>query len=512
MDLNMSLSEKRLLAALPKDGSSISAAQLVQSGFASETEIMQAAGAPQRHGLVEINEERETLHALSAEGLRFQKAGLPERRAAEALHKAGGKLNLAELGPKAGLDGAEVNVAVGWLRKKGWATMEKGPGGVTVALTGGRPAQGMDEVVLLDLGATPKATREPGAIALLAQRGGLLVETIRTNRRLILTKGGQQFSQGIKADDVLGAEVNQITPELIAKWATMSAVEKAKHHLRPFDFNVPVAVPSPGKAHPLTHIITEIRSIFWSMGFSEIAGDYVESAYWNMDALFIPQDHPARDMQDTFYLSEPAKVPVAKADLNRGEAVHTGGGGTGSLGWGGTFDRNISQKALLRTHTTNTTIRYLAEHFHGVKEPLDVHRVFGLGRVFRKETMDATHLPEFTQIEGIVVEPGVTFNTLVGLCRHFFKEIGFPQVRFRPAYFPYTEPSMEIEVFYNNRWMELGGCGVFRPEVTKPLGVPGNVLAWGFGLERLAMMRLGLKDIRDLYISDVQWLRETPVR
>ncbi|MES2155785.1 MAG: phenylalanine--tRNA ligase subunit alpha [bacterium] len=512
MELNLAAAEKRLLAALPKDGSAMSPAQLVAAGFSSETEVMQAAGAPQRHGLVDVKEERETLHSLSKEGLKFQTAGLPERRAAEALHAAGGQLSLAELGPKAGLDAGEVNVAAGWLRKKGWATMEKGPAGVTVRLVGGRPAQGMDEVVLLDLGATPKATREPGAIAMLAQRGGLLVETVRVQRSLALTKAGQAFAKGLKPDDVAGIEVNQVTPELIAKWAALTPAERARQHLRPFDFNVAVTVPTPGKAHPLTHILTEIRSIFWSMGFSEIAGDYVESAFWNMDALFIPQDHPARDMQDTFYLAEPASVAVAKADLDRGEAVHTKGGGTGSTGWGGAFDRSVSQKAMLRTHTTNTTIRYLAEHFHNVKAPKDVHRVFGLGRVFRKETMDATHLPEFTQIEGIVVEPGVTFNTLVGLCRHFFKEIGFPQVRFRPAYFPYTEPSMEIEVFYNGRWMELGGCGVFRPEVTQPLGVPGNVLAWGFGLERLAMMRLGLKDIRDLYISDVKWLRETPVR
>ena len=135
----------------------------------------------------------------------------------------------------------------------------------------------------------------------------------------------------------------------------------------------------------------------------------------------------------------------------------------------------------------------------------------GLGKVFRKETMDATHLPEFYQIEGIVTEPDATFDMLMGLCRTFFTAMGFPEVRFRPAYFPYTEPSMEIDVWYNDKWMELGGCGVFRPEVTEPLGVEHPVLAWGFGLERLAMMRLGLKDIRDLYISDVRWLKEQPL-
>ena len=503
LEIPLSLAEKRLLLALPADGLPVAAGQV--PGFGSETEALQAAGAPVRHGLVAVEEEAETQHSLSPEGLRYQKVGLPERRAAAALHAAGGRLPLSELGAKAGLDATEANVAVGWLRKKGWASMEKGPAGTVVALKGGVPPQGMDEVVLLDLGATPKSAREPNAIAQLASRGGLLVEHARTRRRLRLTPEGQRLVRTMDRAALAQTEVNQVTPELVAKWATLSPQERARHVLRPFDLGLPVAPQFPGKAHPLTHILSEIRGIFWSMGFQEIAGDYVESAHWNMDALFIPQDHPARDMQDTFYLAEPSRIDVSKADLERVAAVHERGGGTGSAGWGSAFDRDVSQKALLRTHTTNTTIRYLAEH------PKDVTKVFGLGRVFRKETMDATHLPEFTQIEGIVTEPGCTFNTLVGLCKHFFAAMGFPKVRFRPAYFPYTEPSMEIDVFYNGRWMELGGCGIFRPEVTKPLGVPHNVLAWGFGLERLAMMRLGLKDIRDLYISDVQWLRETPV-
>lgn len=501
MTVPLSLPERRLLLALPADGTPIPAARLVPEPFASETEALQATGGPERHGLVRIEEATETLHALTAEGLDHQKAGLPERRAAEALHAAGGRLPMAELPAKAVLSSQEVPVALGWLKRKGWATLEKG----AVALAQGRPPQGLDEEVLRGLTAIPSPGRQPNAIAQLVSRG-IAAETVRTRRSLALTPAGRAARAALRPEDAAGAEVSQVTPDLVARWATMTRGEKDRTHLRPFEFGLPVAPQHPGKAHPLTHILAEIRGIFWSMGFSEIAGDYVESAYWNMDALFIPQDHPAREMQDTFYLETPAALEVPKAELDRAEAVHVRGGGTGSTGWGGAFDRAVSQRALLRTHTTNTTIRYLAQATPGV------HKVFGLGRVFRKETMDATHLPEFTQIEGIVVEPGATFNTLVGLCRHFFRQMGFPEVRFRPAYFPYTEPSMEIEVWYNNRWMELGGCGVFRPEVTRPVGVEGNVLAWGFGLERLAMMRLGLKDIRDLYVSDIQWLRETPVR
>lgn len=504
VNLNLSLAEQRLLLALPGDGREVAVASLVPP-FGSETEALQAAGAPQRHGLVQLHEDPETLHALSPEGLSYRAEGLPERRAATAIEAAGGRLALAELAARSGIPAQLANVAVGWLRKKDWAVLEKGPAGATLVLAHGAPPVGPDEQVLQDLTGEPRPGRHPAAIALLAQRGGILVESVRTRRRLQLTEVGRRFVATLPRAALDAVEVNQITPELLARWATMTPHERAKQHLRPFEFGVPVAVPAPGKAHPLTHILSEIRAIFWSMGFQEIAGDYVESAHWNMDALFIPQDHPAREMQDTFYLSQPASIAVEAKVLDRSAAVHETGGGTGSIGWGGRFDRDVSQKALLRTHTTNTTIRHLAAN------PKQDLKVFGLGRVFRKETMDATHLPEFTQIEGIVTEPGATFDTLVGLCRHFFARMGFPEVRFRPAYFPYTEPSMEIDVFYNGRWMELGGCGIFRPEVTQPLGVRNNVVAWGFGLERLAMMRLGLKDIRDLYISDVQWLRESPV-
>ncbi len=527
--VNLSLAEKRLLAALPADGSPASLDQVVaDAGFAAPVEALRAASGPERHELVALVEQTKELFALSDEGLAYRENGLPERRALAAIRAAGGRLPMGELASAAGLDKPEVPVAIGWLKRKGWAAMEKGDGGTALVLAGdavaGEPEKGDDEVVLDSLSDLPApCTDEPG-LKLLGERKGILVRREDTTRSIRLTPQGREHAAGLAGADLAGAEeVNQITPELVARWAEMTPEEKALVELRPFDFDVPVAPRYPGKTHPLTQMMTSIREIFWSMGFSEIAGDYVESAFWNMDALFIPQDHPARDMQDTFYLEQPASLPVDEEALARGKAVHLDGGGTGSTGWGGSFDEDVSRRALLRTHTTNTTIRYLAEHFGAAANPETqathtaqgaqaAHKVFGLGKVFRKETMDATHLPEFYQIEGIVTEPGASFNTLVGLCREFFTRMGFPEVRFRPAYFPYTEPSMEIDVMYRGKWMELGGCGVFRPEVTEPLDVPHPVLAWGFGLERLAMMRLGLKDIRQLYVSDLQWLKDTPLQ
>jgi phenylalanyl-tRNA synthetase alpha chain len=506
MGPHLSAAETRLLLALPADGTEVPLARLVPAPFASEAEALQAAGGPERGGLVQLREEQATLHSLSPEGLDSRAKGLPERRAAVALHAAGGNLLLSELAARSGIAPALATVAVGWLRKKQWATVQKTPAGTIVSLTAGVPALGPDEEVLQELSAEPRTARQPGAIALLAQRGGILVESLRTTRAIRLTPQGREVARGLDPAAASATEVSQVTPELIARWATLAPEQKRQLRLRPFEFGVPVTVPSPGKAHPLSQLFAEVRDVFWSLGFKEIAGDYVESAFWNMDALFIPQDHPAREMQDTFYLKEPATQPVPDALFANVAGVHQSGGDTGSTGWGGAFSRDVSQKALLRTHTTVTTIRHLAAN------PKPPAKVFGIGRVFRNEAMDATHLPEFHQIEGILLEEGANFQLLIGILREFYTRLGFPEVKFRPSFYPYTEPSLDVAVRWNDRWLELGGAGIFRPEVTKPLGVPCNVLAWGLGLERLAILRHGLKDIRELYVPDLKWLQETPLR
>ena len=225
-----------------------------------------------------------------------------------------------------------------------------------------------------------------------------------------------------------------------------------------------------------------------------------------MDVLFTAQDHPARELQDTFYVKNPERLDLTQDDslLERVKRAHESGGDTGSLGWRYKWSRLEAERALLRTHTTVNSVRYIAAN------PKPPFKVFCIGRVFRNEAMDSTHLPEFTQVEGIVCEEGANFDMLVGLLKEFYKRMGLPKIRVRPGYFPYTEPSLEVEVYWNGQWMELGGAGMFRPEVTYPLGVKDPVLAWGLGFERLAMLRWGLKDIRDIYVSDVDWLKEMP--
>jgi len=505
----LSLAEKWLLQGLHDDGRWSPAEEVGRAIRKSVQEVLAAAGGPQRHGFVDLESDERTDYALTAEGEVVDREGLPERRALRALQGEGRPLPVGELERRRVVGKQEVPIAVAWLKRKRWARIEKGPDGPVLVLDQPATERGVDEEALAQVrnGSGSLTGRHADALATLVERGLVAASPVKS-WKLRLTPAGLATKRALPADfaSAAGAEVNQLTPELVAAWATMSPAEQAKQRIRPFDFAVDVAVPAPGKAHPLTHIIQEIRAIFVALGFQEIAGDYVEPAFWNMDALFIPQDHPARDMQDTFYAKDPARLPVPDGLFNAVKAVQTTGGKTGSTGWGGSFKREESERALLRTHTTVTTVRHLAAH------PKGPTRVFGIGRVFRNEAMDATHLPEFHQVEGIVVEEGATLAMLMGLLREFYRRMGFPEVKFRPSFYPYTEPSLDVAVKWNGRWLELGGAGVFRPEVTQPLGVTSPVLAWGLGLERLAMLRLGLSDIRQLYLSDVQWLREAALR
>ena len=327
-------------------------------------------------------------------------------------------------------------------------------------------------------------------------RKNLLTSVEEISRSWKITNEGMKISSENLEEKTMIAE---ITPELLQGNSWENA------DFKPYDVSLESSTPLTGKPHPMQSLIERIRSIFLEMGFTEIEGDYVQTAGWNMDALFIPQDHPAREMQDTFYLSNPESIHIEDKRLEQWKNIHEHGGDTGSIGWGGEFSNDIAQRGLLRTHTTVNTVKYIAEN------PNKPCRVFGIGRVFRNESIDRTHLPEFHQIEGIIMEPGANLPMLVTTLKTFYEKMGYPEVRVRPAYFPYTEPSLEIEVKWRGQWLELGGAGIFRPEVTEPLGCSSPVLAWGMGLERLAMLVLGLDDIRQLYISDLEWLKSQPV-
>ncbi|MEA3199251.1 MAG: phenylalanyl-tRNA synthetase alpha chain [Thermoplasmata archaeon] len=490
--------EKRVLLALGSLGESATPEQIRDAGaFGELVQVMNGSSWLQAKGLVRHEETLRTFIALGSEGRAALERGLPERRAVDALKRAGGTLAIAALERELG---SEVSVATGWLRRKQLAAIEKRPEGNALVLTakGEHEVHGPDEEVLQQLagGERPEPEIDAEGLKLLLQRQNVVRRREEITRIIHLTtKGKLALQKGVEVKP----EVNEITSDLIGsgKWRDVD--------IRPYDVTAFAPTATGGRKHPLRQIIDRIRLAFLEMGFSEIEGPTVRSAFWNMDALFTPQDHPARAMQDTFYLNNPSRFALKDDEVALVKAIHEHGGETGSRGWRNAWSREVGEQALLRTHTTVDTIQWLARH------PDPPVKVFSVDRVFRNEAIDATHLPEFHQVEGIVMEEGANLRQLIGLLKQFYAKMGFEDVQVRASYYPYTEPSLDVAVWYNNRWLELGGAGIFRPEVTEPWGIKHPVLAWGLGLERLGMLMLGLKDLRELYVSDVEWLRNQPL-
>jgi len=451
-------------------------------------------------GHVQVIKSVEEIFALTEEGEKYAQEGLPERNLLRSL--GSGK-------PMSELKDPAQKIGLGWLRKKGWAAIEAG----VIKPTGVAP-RGKDEEMLESLIAGPKRVAELDEKSLAALKSrGLVASSKSKEWRYEITESGKSFLKSSK--EYVGASIKlgydqisylpKVTSEAIknGKWdGKYVTIDGNKKEIRPYDVTLAADKIYPGKKHPYQRLIDNMREIMLEMGFVEIKGQIVQSSFWNFDALFQPQDHPAREMQDTFYLDSQAEIP----DFARVKEMHECGGSVGSTGWGGCWRPEVARQEVLRTHTTGVTIKYLADH------PRPPVKAFGIDRVYRREAIDTTHTPEFEQLEGIVMDENVTFCHLLGILKEFYAKMGFEEVRFRPGYFPYTEPSVEPEVFIDGLgWVELGGAGVFRKEVTAPFGIEHPVLAWGLGVSRVAMLKLGLKDLRLLYQSDIEWLRRTPV-
>lgn len=488
----LSNTEKKVLLALDEHGGQATPEEIMEETDLELVKVMNAASWLQSKGLVTMHEELRSQYQVTEEGERFLSQGLPEENVLRLI--LDGIADFASLQEKTD----RLGIAVGWLRRKGWCDIQTREGEkVLVPTDAGKKAldQTLPEKAVLQALSQGKKASDEQVLQELVRRGAVEEKEYMVRTIILSQEGKRAVQAGLEITD----EIVQLTPQLIRSG------EWRKKEFRPYDIQAFAPATFPGKRHPLMQLVERIRRIFLKMGFTEIAGGYVESCFWDMDVLFIPQDHPARDMQDTFYCSHPASMKVDKKLLRTIARVHENGGDTGSRGWQYAFSEQEAERVLLRTHTTVNTIRYLA---HNPEPPA---KIFSIGKVFRKENMDSTHLPEFYQVEGIVYEEDADFGELIGILREFYAHMGFPELRFRPSYYPYTEPSMDVEARWQGKWMELGGSGIFRPEVTEPLGIHHPVLAWGLGLERMALNLLDVEDIRDLYLSDIDWLRQQPL-
>ncbi|ENN95768.1 phenylalanyl-tRNA ligase subunit alpha [Methanocaldococcus villosus KIN24-T80] len=470
------IDEKRLLKVFQDKGKEILDINEVQL---PKEKIMRVSLWLKGKNLLDIEEKkREKVKVVN-------KKPFPERKIANYLKEIGkNEIEIKEL--KNILDKEEINAALGAIKRKGIAKVEKGK-----IIFDNLDYYDEEEEILKRLEGKyldELSEEEKKYLNILKKRGYLDIDEEK-EIKLKLTEKGKEL---IKEPIVIEEEINQLNREIIisGKW------RKAK--IREYDIKAPTKEIYPAKLHPLTRIIREVKEILLSMGFKEVKSPLVETEFWNFDVLFEPQDHPAREMHDTFFLKYPCKGEVPKDLLERVKEVH--------LKYWRIFDKSVSERLILRTHTTAATIRYLASLEED--EKVKPHKVFCIDRVFRNEAIDYKHLPEFYQCDGIIMADNVNFNNLIGVLREFLKRLGFEKVRFRPAYFPFTEPSLEAEIYLENKgWLEILGAGIFRPELLEPLGIKKPVLAWGIGFSRLAMLKYGLTDIRDLHKNDLNWLR-----
>lgn len=502
--VELRLQEQQLLTALDKLGGNASVEALVEQCGFPDAAVMRAALTLQEQNLLTIQATTQSLIKLTAEGKTYAQSGLPERKLIQAVANMGCSADLKKAAEQASLEQQFVPIAQGWVIRKKWATYNSQNN--TLTLQQPTIPDGTDEILLKILGEKGQISLESLSAELKAaaeqlKKRKLVTIEPKTTRSLSITEEGKKVVSTVK---VAALEVTKVTPELIisGKWRETK--------FQKYNVEAPVAKTWPGKKHPYLIFLDDVRAKLVELGFQEMSGTQVETAFFNFDALNEPQDHPAREATDVFYIKEPKYgnlISHSKA-IEQVKQTHENGWITGSTGWGSKYTLEVAQRLILRSQGTCLSARTLESGSYTVPS-----RHFAIARVYRPEITDRTHLSEFNQVEGIILDEKLTLRDLLGVLSKFAIEIaGAEKVRFKPDYFPFTEPSVELSAYKEGYgWIEFGGSGIFRPEVTMPLNVKIPVIAWGLGIDRLFMMHSGITDIRQIFSQDLDWLRKQQV-
>lgn len=432
--------------------------ELESEGY-DQSMVNRAALELEEEGLLELEEEEELEQQMTEKGEEVIESGSPEYQMVEQLREGPRQISELDL---------NVEVAVGKAKQKGWIEIDRGQ----VSLTKKGEKVDVDPI---------KTKLENKDFDDELESRGLVETEQRTEKILKITREGQKIG------------INDIEEE--------------------FDVEARVKTPRTGKKHFYRQIMSFARQKWLEMGFEEMQGDYVVPSLLNFDALYTAQDHPARELHDTFFMENPAGTDLSEYGdkVEHIKGTHENGWRTGSTGWNYDWSREEAEKNVLRTHTTAVSARRL--HEIDINEEELPKKFFILGRNFRNETVDRHHLAEFYQTDGIVVGKDLSFKNLKAYISEFFEKMGYDEFRLIPSYYPYTEMSVEVQVYDEDTegWIGLGGAGMFRPEVVQPmLGFEATVLAWGLGIPRIAMKAAGITDIRELYRNDLEILEQTP--
>jgi phenylalanyl-tRNA synthetase alpha chain len=482
-------------------------------------------------GLVsEIRREKAVYYEMTALGQEWKGKGSPEERIVELLKSSEDSPSLPGIAQSLKMENKDVGSAFGNLSKLGVLAMDRNKKVIFSV-----PPENLDD---------PAKNPAAAHFALLrglfkkinSSEGGLLADALLNNDEKKIMSGlakkrgaadapfrqidretvffgfsvledgsvpAAEAAQALKQAGITGDEIGILTQSMLedGSW-------KGKK-IRSYNVKTPPVRLTPGRSNPYAKFLENVKDKLVSFGFEEFDGPLVETEFWNSDALFMPQFHSARDIHDVYSIADTSsKDGIARAKsidepwLSNIAGAHENGGKTGSRGWNYSFDREFTKRLILRSQGTVLSAKTLP----AAKIP---GKYFGIVRCFRYDRVDATHLPDFYQTEGIVLGEDVNLRTLLGILEMFALEVaGAKEVKYVPGYFPFTEPSVEVHIKHPVLgWFELGGSGIFRPEVTESLGVNVPVAAWGIGIDRMALMALGLNDLRELFSYDIENVR-----
>lgn len=458
--------------------------------------------------ITETQRRTRMFYELTDLGRAFAERGLPSeqmfRLAKEFIEKGEG-LTLPQIAQALGLEDRDIGSAYGQLAKQGVLAMNEQK--QVVLKTDVLPedvltarellAKGMEGIIDED---TLNPVQQKVIRGHSKKRGAAASPFKAVEREEVvygLSELGEQYRDALLSADITGDELGALTQEMLADGSWR------KGAFRSYSVTSPPARVLLGRRNPYNAYLTWVKDKLMSLGFEEFDGPLVETEFWNGDALFMPQFHSARDIHDVYYVKNPSHArEIEQPYLDQVASAHENGWKTGSRGWGYGFDRDFTRRQILRSQGTVMSAKTLPRaHVPG--------KYFGILRCFRYDQVDATHGADFYQTEGIVLGKEVNLRTLLGLLKMFAEEVaGAEEVRYVPGYFPFTEPSIEVHIKHPKLgWFELGGSGIFRPEVSQSLGIDVPVLAWGLGIDRMALMHLGLNDLRELFTPDIERVR-----
>lgn len=469
--------------------------QLIKKTGIEKGKVLWAIENLSQASLININRISQKYPELTDEAQEYIDSKMPEEMVVEMVSRR-------EI-PVKELNGKKEQIGLQWAKKKN--LVEIALGNVKLTSNGKMALEnGVEEGRLLKSIAAKKedyeglSSKHKDAIRNLMKRGLLLINERSEIQSVSITEKGEDAAKGAMQEE----DIEALNKSMIinSTWAGKS--------FKKYDVDIDVDRAETARRHPLRNFINDVKNVYASLGFREVSGPIIEPAFWVFDSLFVPQDHPARDVQDTFYLSYPERIRVDDAEeLQKIKKVHLGS-------WKGDWSREVAEQALLRTHTTNVSARYI----HKIVNQISARRqdfsfpvkLFSVGRVFRNENIDYKHLTDFYQMDGIVIGKNLKLANLFDILIRLYAGFGI-KVKFKPSYFPFVEPGAEIYGYYKERkqFIELGGCGVIRSEVT---GVPKKkltVLAWGPGVERILLLNhTSIENISELYNNGIGWLRQ----